>query len=326
MNPQLLFEIDFSFFTNLFSSKNDMKKKKDVEKLIHKNFKMPGVPNSQNLSNKESYKLLESDFTEKEIDDINKKESQIKIKYNDFSINIKEVSDKENILNMPIKEQKLNIKERIEKKLINNKTKKTKNELLHSLVHFIKNIYIFKKKVKLLIQKHKEYFAIISPKNKTNLTMIIKIDNEKKTKMEYTYEPILNENIFYISRKLYRKKNLVKFSFINSKNESIIDPKFNTEYLNGEFLNVINIKKIRKKEKDNKKIFLSFLETYHRIKFISSEETEESEENNKMSSEKIILKKIPYFSILKKRPVKRITSNKKISFSERNEMRLYKKD
>ena len=156
--------------------------------------------------------------------------------------------------------------------------------------------------------------------------MIIKIDNEKKTKLEYTYEPILNENIFYISRKLYRKKNLVKFSFINSKNESIIDPKFNTEYLNGEFLNVINIKKIRKKEKDNKKIFLSFLETYHRIKFISSEETEESEENNKMSSEKIILKKIPYYSILKKRPVKRITSNKKISFSERNEMRIYKKD
>ena len=327
MNPQLLFEIDFSFFTNLFSSKNDMKKKKDVEKLIHKNFKMPGVPNSQNLSNKESYKLLESDFTEKEIDDINKKESQIKIKYNDFSINIKEVSDKENILNMPIKEQKLNIKERIEKKLINNKTKKTKNELLHSLVHFIKNIYIFKKKVKLLIQKHKENFAIIiNTINKSYLPMNIQIDNRKKTILKYTYEPILKEYVFYISRKLYRNKKIIKFTFINKKNESIVDPQLNTLYHKGQFFNVISLKNIRKIEKRNSEEFLYFLDKNYKIKHISSEETEENEEKVKQNYGNAMHRKIPYYSILKKRPKKRITSNKKITFSKKNEMRSYKKE
>ncbi len=171
--------------------------------------------------------------------------------------------------------------------------------------------------------------------------MHIKVNEEEIKKIKYVHEPILNENIFYIPRKSYKKKNLVKFSFVNKKNESIIDPKFNTEYDCGEFINVINLKKIKDKEEEREEEFQTFLESYYTLKPGLSKENSEAK---KLSLEIVRVKKKhrtmdnqkgglvfgmgknPLGSILKQRPIKRVTSNKKITFSEKNETISYKKD
>ena len=170
--------------------------------------------------------------------------------------------------------------------------------------------------------------------------MNIKINEEKINKVKPIYESVLKENIFYISRKMYKKKNLLKFSFVNKKNESILDPKFNTEYDEGEFINVINLKKIKDKEEENEEDFQSFLESYYTMKPSLSKEVVEQ---NKLSLGVVRVKKkhktmdakgglnlgIHKFqsnSILKQRPIKRITSNKKISFADKNETIAYIKD
>ena len=170
--------------------------------------------------------------------------------------------------------------------------------------------------------------------------MNIKINEEKINKVKPIYESVLKENIFYMSIKMYKKKNLLKFSFVNKKNESIIDPKFNTEYDEGEFINVINLKKIKDKEEEKEEDFQAFLETYYTIKSSMSKEVQE---RNKLSLGMVRcrkkhrttdnkeglhfgINKIPSNSILKRRPFKRITSNKKITFSDKNETIPYKKD
>ena len=289
MNPQIFFEIDFSFLSSFFSLENGAQKEKNEEIFIHKNFKASKTLNETNISKKVSNKILKSD-----------KKKDIK------------------------KEKKIsNIKERIEKKLINKKPR-TKDELLQFLLDYIKNVFIFKKKVKLLIQKHKENFAIISSVNKRYFPMNIQIDNRKKRILKYSYEPILNEYILYISKKLYINNNLIRFTFVNEKNESIVEPNLKTVYHKGEFYNVINLKKIRKTEKKNAEDFQILLDKFYRSKHISSEETEGEEKNKPFLGKSY--KKIPDYSILKKRPIKRIISNKKITFSEKNETRHYKKD
>ena len=120
--------------------------------------------------------------------------------------------------------------------------------------------------------------------------------------------------------------------------QSIIDPKFNTEYDCGEFINVINLKKIKDKEEEREEAFQSFLETYYTLKPQQSKE-----ERNKLSLGVIRPKKkhktmdnkgglhfgiskVPSNSILKQRPILRVASNKKITFSDKNETLSYKKN
>ena len=375
MNPQLTYELDFSFFKNLFSSKNDEKEKKttktkktkekeekeekEEKKGKQKNIEKQKISSKQNISKKDSNKSSETAYTEEENNNIkknaNEKEEKIiinKIYKNDkkeakIEKNIiqKEKTEEDLKNNEDIKEEDNNIikeKKRSKslKKKKNKKVIRTKDELLNNLVNYIKNVYIFRKKVKALIKKHKENYAIISSVNNNNLSMNIYVNEEKIKKLKYIYEPILNQNIFYIPRKNYKKKNLLKFSFVNNKNESIIDPKFNTEYDAGEFINVINLKKIKDKEEEKEEEFQSFLETYYTLKPALSKE---SIERNKLSLEYVRVKKkhrtmdnqggllfgghkFISNSILKQRPMKRVTSNKKISFSEKNETISYKKE
>ena len=168
--------------------------------------------------------------------------------------------------------------------------------------------------------------------------MNIIVNEEEIKKVKSTYEPILNENMFYIPRKAFKKKNLLKFSFANNKNESIIDPKFNTEYDSGEFINVINLKKIKDKEEEREEEFQTFLESYYTLKPAVNKETQKislgvvrvKKRHKTMDSQNggfsFGMHKVPSNSILKQRPIKRVTSNKKITFSEINETIAYKKD
>ena len=218
---------------------------------------------------------------------------------------------------------------------------KKKEEILIYLVNYIKKVYLFKKAVKKLLQRQKDNYSIISSVNSNDLNMEIYLSEDKTQKVKYTYEPILQQNIFYIPKRILKKKNLLKFSFLNKKKESIIDPKFNTEYDCGEFINVINLKKIKDKEEEKEEDFQAFLESYYTLR---QSMNKKSSDINKLKLETIRIKKrhktmdnkkgllfgvnkIGSSSILKQRGEHRkVTSNKKISFSDKNETIEYKKD
>ena len=367
MNPLLTFDLDFSLFSSFFSSKKDdnEEKKKKESKKDQKKPEKPKTQPKENILKKDSNKSSETTYTEEEEskkinkkivqkDQKSKKEERQDSK-NEKLIIKEDKKEEKNIIN-DVKERKEVAKEegiknvnvineekkekKATKKKKNKKEKNGKNDLIIFLIYYIKNIFLFKKKVKNLVQKQKENYVIISSVNKGDLTMNIKINEDDVKKIKFVYEPILNENIFYIPRKTFKRKNLLKFSFVNKKNESIIDPKFNTEYDEGEFINVINLKKIKDKEEEKEEDFQAFLETYYTIKSSMSREVEES---NKLSLGKVRVRKkhrtmdnkgglhfginkIPSNSILKRRPNKRITSNKKITFSDKNETIPYKKD
>ena len=130
---------------------------------------------------------------------------------------------------------------------------------------------------------------------------------------------------------------------MNKKNESIIDPKFNTEYDCGEFINVINLKKIKDKEEEREEEFQTFLESYYTLKqslskgntdiknykleAIRTKKKHRTMEGHKGGLVFGVGGKIASNSILKQRGEKRrVTSNKKISFSDKNETISYKKE
>ena len=334
MNPMLFMDFDFSFFTGLFGSKEDEEKeeKKDKEDKEQKNNKKT----SKKETTKE--KAKEKEKEEKKIEEnnenkinINKKEEKKEI--NKIEENTNKNQEKKEIKNESHKNQKDN-----EKKLGLNK----RDEILKFLVNYIKNVYLYRKQVKKLIQRQKDNYSIISSINSKDLSMEIYLSEDNTQKVKYTYEPILQQNIFYIPKSNFKKKNLLKFSFLNKKKESIIDPKFNTEYDCGEFINVINLKKIKDKEEEKEEDFQTFLESYYTLRQSMSKQ---SFDKNKLKLETIRVKKrhktmdshkkglvfggnkLASSSILKQRGEhRRVTSNKKISFSDKNETLSYKKD
>jgi len=326
MNPVLTYNLDFSFFKSFFSSDDithEKEKKTNNEKKKKKESEIKEPPQS-----KEDTKKNEN------LDEEIKKNDNVIKETNENQNTIKDTNE-----DVKKEEKKTDNKIKAEPKKLGKKEKKTKDGLLNFLVTYIRNVFIFKKKVKELIKKHKDNYAITSSVNSNNLSMAIKINDEHTKKINYVHEPILNENIFYIPRKLYKKKNLVKFLFVNKKNESIIDPKFNTEYDSGEFINVINLKKIKNKEEEREEEFQTFLESYYTIK-PSKQNTEinklfgkirVSKKHRTMDISKDGLnfgsQKFPSNSILKQRPIMRVRSNKKkITFSDKNETLSYKKD
>ena len=196
-------------------------------------------------------------------------------------------------------------------------------------------IYTFKKKVKDLVKKHKQNYAIYSTLKEKNLKLVACfLDNETK---EYPviYEQILNENIAYVNRDDFKKRLLLKCHFVNDKNESIIDPKYNNEFNDGLFLNVINLKKIKEKEEEREDDFQTFLETYFTSNNKLSKEMNDyffktnevkikrNKKRTLTATTRLKLKKIGCFSILKERPKDRIPSDKKITFGGVKKLEYY---
>ena len=334
MNPMLFMEIDFSFFTGLFGSKEDEEKeeKKDKEDKEQKNNKKT----SKKETTKE--KAKEKEKEEKKIEENNENKININKKEEKKEINKIEENTNKNQEKKEIKKESHKNQKDNEKKLGLNK----RDEILKFLVNYIKNVYLYRKQVKKLIQRQKDNYSIISSINSKDLSMEIYLSEDNTQKVKYTYEPILQQNIFYIPKSNFKKKNLLKFSFLNKKKESIIDPKFNTEYDCGEFINVLNLKKIKDKEEEKEEDFQTFLESYYTLRQSMSKQ---SFDKNKLKLETIRVKKrhktmdshkkglvfggnkLASSSILKQRGEhRRVTSNKKISFSDKNETLSYKKD
>ena len=204
-------------------------------------------------------------------------------------------------------------------------------------------VFLFKMKIKLLIKKHKENYVIYTTLKNQKLKLIAFFPEDETKEYPVVYEPILDENIAYVSRDDFKKRLLLKCNFVNDKNESIIDPKYNNEFNDGLFINVINLKKIKEKEEEREDDFQTFLETY----FTSSNKltkemndyffkdtsmrVKRTKKRTLTATSGLKLKKmgsrihsdnnIP--SILKERPNKRIPSNKRISFGDVKKLEYY---
>ena len=349
----LFMDIDLAFFKSFFGSKEDDKeenKSKDKDKK-EKNKKEDIKKSELNL---EKNKTESNEISQNKPKLKNEKE-KAKEKSEDNNTNqiiIDEAIDKEKqkekekennniIINEEIKKPKKEINKKNKNSKIKKNEKKTKDELIKFLIEYIKKVFLFRLNVKKIIQRQKENYSIVSSINTCDLTMEIYLAEDKTQKVKYTFEPILKENIFYIPKRLLKKKNLMKFTFLNKKKENIIDPKFNTEYDCGEFINVINLKKIKDKEEEREEDFQAFLESYYTLKQAQSKETTNinkfkleairtKKKHRTMDSKNGLLfgvNKVPSNSILKQRGEhRRITSNKKISFSDKNETIAYKKD
>jgi len=350
-------DIDLAFFKSFFGSKEDDKeenKSKDKDKK-EKNKKEDNKKSEINL---EKNKKESNEISQNEPKLKNEKE-KAKEKSEDNNTNqiiIDEAIDKEKqkekekekekennniIINEEMKKPKKEMNKKNKNLKIKKNEKKTKDELIKFLIAYIKKVFLFRINVKKIIQRQKENYSIVSSINTCDLTMEIYLAEDKTQKVKYTFEPILKENIFYIPKRLLKKKNLMKFTFLNKKKENIIDPKFNTEYDCGEFINVINLKKIKDKEEEREEDFQAFLESYYTLKQAQSKETSNinkfkleairtKKKHRTMDSKNGLLfgvNKVPSNSILKQRGEhRRITSNKKISFSDKNETIAYKKD
>ena len=358
MNPMLFMDIDLAFFKSFFGSKEDEKEedkkkerdnkkesKKEVNnKIENKEEKNKNKIESHEISQNETKNKKEKENTKEKLDENNKNQIIIDKDIDKEKEKEKE-SEKENN-NIIINEENKKYKKESDKKIKNLKIKKskkkTKDELIKFLISYIKKVFLYRLNVKKIIQRQKENYSIVSSINTCDLIMEIYLSEDKTQKVKYTFEPILKENIFYIPKRLLKKKNLMKFTFLNKKKENIIDPKFNTEYDCGEFINVINLKKIKDKEEEREEDFQAFLESYYTLKQAQSKETSNinkfkleairtKKKHRTMDSKKNGLlfgvNKIPSNSILKQRGEhRRITSNKKISFSDKNETISYKKD
>ena len=198
--------------------------------------------------------------------------------------------------------------------------------------------FSFRKKVQKLIKLHKENYTISSSLKESNLKLVIHFGAQLK-EYQVAYDSILCQSIAYVPKGDCKNRLLLKFNFLNEKNEDIIDPKYNNEYNENDhmFLNVLNLKKLIDKEEERKEDFQTFLETYYtsneiskdiRNYFLNSSIRGINKRRTFVIEGNLRLKKIGHKNksdetlvpILKKRPKLRIPYGKKISFG--NVMKL----
>ena len=200
MNPMLFMDFDFSFFTGLFGSKEDEEKeeKKDKEDKEQKNNKKT----SKKETTKE--KAKEKEKEEKKIEEnnenkinINKKEEKKEI--NKIEENTNKNQEKKEIKKDSHKNQKDNAK-----KLGLNK----RDEILKFLVNYIKNVYLYRKQVKKLIQRQKDNYSIISSINSKDLSMEIYLSKDNTQKVKF-----YNKIYFIYQNQISKRKIYLNFLF-----------------------------------------------------------------------------------------------------------------
>jgi len=148
---------------------------------------------------------------------------------------------------------------------INSYQKEDNLKKINKIISIYK-IFKFKKKVKSLIALHKKNYVIQTTIHEDGLKLVAFFPEDEVKEYPVIYEPILNQSVAYVLRDDFKKRLLLKCNFVNKKNESIIDPKYNNEYNDGLFLNVINLKKIKDKEEEREEEFQTFLESYYTLK------------------------------------------------------------
>ena len=162
------------------------------------------------------------------------------------------------------KEEGINIKKnKINKDSQNfniiNKISAKEKKLLLKLEIEIDN-FLYRKKVKELIQKIKDNYVIVCSANIPNLSLNI-YGSKKSKQYKLKYETILKQNIVLLPRKKYRNKKKLKFNFVNTKNEIFIEPQYKTENDEGSFVNIIDLREIKEQEYKNYEDFQNFLKS-----------------------------------------------------------------
>ena len=146
--------------------------------------------------------------------------------------------------------------------------------------------FLYRKKVKILIQKLKDNYEIVCTANIPNLSINLFSSKKKNIKqLNLEYEPILKQNVVFLPRKIYRNKKKLKFNFVNSKNEIFIEPKYKTENEDGSFVNVIDLREIKEKEFKNYTDFENFLKEFRNNKKEQNIKNEVKEEKNETKIE-----------------------------------------
>ena len=187
-------------------------------------------------------------------------------------------------------EKKTDCKKDNNKNSIKNKFSEKEKMLILKLEIEIDN-FLYRRKVKKLIQKLKDNYEIICSANIPNLFINIYSSNKKKIKQyKLSYEPVLKQNVVFLPRKIYRNKNKIKFNFVNSKKEIFIEPKYKTENENGSFFNIIDIREIKEKEYKSYEDFENFLKEIRNKKKCQNNQKEikdiKKDENEKESQAK----------------------------------------
>ena len=212
-----------------------------------------------------------------------------------------------------------------------------------NLIISIFKIFSFKKKVKSLISLHKKNYVIQTTLKEEGLKLVAFFPEDETKEYPVVFEPLLNQHVAYVLKDDFKKRLLLKCYFVNKKNDSIIDPKYNNEFNDGLFLNVINLKKIKEKEEEREDDFQTFLETYFTSNnkfskemndyfFTSSQNIRKRRKKrtltgstplqlNQLGSKIKSSNNLP--SILKVRPNKRVPSDKKISFGNVKKLEYY---
>ena len=211
--------------------------------------------------------------------------------------------------------------------------------------------FLYRRKIFNLLELQKTCYFIYCSASLPDLFVKIFINKTETKKYPVNYDPILKRNVAFIPKKNFKNTAYLKFIFENKKKEVIIESKFYTpEYVDKKFINVLNLRQLRKKEEENSldfSEFLSQLKSDNTCKVTISKSSMDMEYSNlkknvfcnkakirKLSDnvEKVILVKNPNSnsslnnkktkqkstveSILKTRPVVRIPSEKKISFGD----------
>ena len=212
-----------------------------------------------------------------------------------------------------------------------------------NLIISIFKIFTFRKKIKSLISLHKKNYVIQTTLKEDGLKLVAFFPEDETKEYPVIFEPILGQYVAYVLKDDFKKRLLLKCYFINKNNESIIDPKYNNEFNDGLFLNVINLKKIKEKEEEREDDFQTFLETYFTSNnkfskemndyfFTSSQNIRKRRKKrtltgstplqlNQLGSKIKSSNNLP--SILKVRPNKRVPSDKKISFGNVKKLEYY---
>ena len=191
----------------------------------------------------------------------------------------------------------------------------------------------FRKKVKHLIMLNKKNFVLPTTLKEKGLKLVALFPDDKVKEYPVMYNPILKQRDAYVLRDDFKKRLLLKCYFVNKKNESIIDPKYNNEFDDGIFVNVISLKKIIEKEEEREDDFQTFLEKMYTGDHNFSKElneyffgrTEKIKRTKKrtLTASSSLKLKGKFESILKERPIKRVPSTKKISFGQVTKLEYY---
>ena len=156
------------------------------------------------------------------------------------------------------------------------------NEKQKKLILKLENVidnYLYRKKVKNLIKTLKDNYMIICTANIPNLILnLIRTKGVKQYKLKY--EPILKQNAAFLPRKIYRNKKQLKFTFVNNKKEIFIEPQYQTEYEDGQFVNVLDLQELKEKEYKNEEDFQKFLANYIKNKNKKEEKSTENDKND----------------------------------------------